>query len=355
MQRPATERTVSVAWAYQFAAQAELFTFTVPSLLEEKRMLASTKQNIQPWLLLFNQIIHRFKIHPALLFNLDETPISLMEHYHYSELKALNELKPVAMMSERMANITVVLSIPALGSALPTVLLWPSKTLPAELSPLAAFDIIVMPNSSGWQTISSFENVMRTVIIPAIIEKRNRLKMNDDYALLLLDSHSSRFSSSTWELCKANHIVAMTIPSHTSHILQPLDLSCNGVFKRIFFNRMITALNKAIEEEPDLGQEIDLEPLRSPHRQKAKPFLPASPPAAQQKHSYTNPHWDQTRAYINELAEKRRKPVFHSPQFLFVNPPISHNSLTFPTQPSSPPNKYHLHTPSPFQHLISRL
>ena len=325
---------VSIAWAYQFAAQAELFTFTVPSLLEEKRLIASNKQNIQPWLHLFQQTIQTLHIHPALLFNLDETPLSLTEHYHYSELKALNEPKPIAMMTERMANITVVLSIPALGSALPTVLLWPSKTLPPELSSLAAFDIIVMPNSTGWQSISSFESMMKTIIVPSIVKKRDSLNMKDQYALLLLDSHSSRFTSSTWELCNANHIVALTIPSHTSHILQPLDRSCNGVLKRVFFNRMITELNRAVEQEPELGKEIDLEPLRSPRRIKSTTFLPTTPPAPQQKHSYINPKWNETRAYINELSEKRRKPHFQPPQFRFLNPLQTH--LVVGPQPPNP-------------------
>ena len=282
---------------------------------------------------MFQHTIQTFNIHPALLFNLDETPISLTEHYHYSELKALNDPNPIAMMMERMANSTVVLSIPALGSALPTVLLWPSKTLPPELSSLAAFDIIVIPNSTGWQTISSFESIMKTIIIPSIIKKRDSLNMKDHYALLLLDSHSSRFTSSTWELCNSNHIVAMTIPSHTSHILQPLDRSCNGVLKRVFFNRMITELNKAVEQEPELGKEIDLEPLRSPRRIKSTMFLPTTPPPPQQKRSYINPKWNEIRAYINELSEKRSKPHFHPPQFRFLNPAQTHPQLPIGAQP----------------------
>lgn len=300
-------------------------------------MLSSTKKNIEPWLLLFKQTVDSLKIHPALLFNLDETPISLTEHYHYSELKALDEPKPTAMMSERMANITVVLTIPALGSALPTILLWPSKTLPQELTTLAAFDIVVIPNGTGWQTISSFENMMMTILLPAIIKKRETLGKSSEYALLLLDSHASRFTSTVWEFCMANKIAVLTIPSHTSHILQPLDRSCNGVLKRVFFNQMIKQLNKAIDAEPELGQEINLEPLMSPTRhRKPHSFLPTQPQPHKPKMVPINPSWIRACTYINDLAQRRQSRIFHPPQLRFVpSSPIQSNTIPLTATPVS--------------------
>ena len=300
-------------------------------------MLSSTKKNIEPWLLLFKQTIESFKIHPALLFNLDETPISLTEHYHYSELKALDEPKPTAMMTERMANITVVLTIPALGSALPTILLWPSKTLPQELATLAAFDIVVIPNGTGWQTISSFETMMMTILLPAIIKKRETLGKSSEYALLLLDSHASRFTSTVWEFCMTNKIVVLTIPSHTSHILQPLDRSCNGVLKRVFFNQMIKQLNKAIDAEPELGQQMNLEPLISPtqHR-KPHSFLPTQPQPHQTKTVPINPSWIKACTYINDLAQRRQSKIFHPQHLRFVAPPpIQTTTIPFTQSPAS--------------------
>ena len=92
-------------------------------------------------------------------------------------------------------NVTVLLTIPAIGAKLPTVILWPSKTVPQELAELRAYDILVLPNEGGWQTITSFEFIMRKIIIPAIVNKRKFLNYENENALLVLDSHSSRFNS----------------------------------------------------------------------------------------------------------------------------------------------------------------
>ena len=50
-------------------------------------------------------------------------------------------------------------------------------------------------------------------------------------ALLFLDGHSSRSSLVALEWLVLNNVIAVTIPAHTSHVLQPMDTGVNGVFK----------------------------------------------------------------------------------------------------------------------------
>ena len=196
---------------------------------------------------LYGSIIGKHHILPQLLFNLDETPITLTDQYKYSELMMVDGQHPAAITPERMANVTVLLTIPALGARLPTVILWPAKTVPKELNELRAYDILVLPNEIGWQTITSFQFIMKTIIIPAIINKRKFLNCEAETALIVLDSHSSRFTSEVWKECAAHNIIAITIPSHTSHFLQPLDCGPNGTMKKVCFYEMIHALNPSSE------------------------------------------------------------------------------------------------------------
>ena len=62
--------------------------------------------------------------------------------------------------------------------------------------------------------------------------------------MLILDGHSSRHDAAIVAVCRVYYIFIMIIPAHTSHILQPLDLVCNGQFKRL--------LNDYFEPEPGL-------------------------------------------------------------------------------------------------------
>lgn len=49
--------------------------------------------------------------------------------------------------------------------------------------------------------------------------------------LLVLDGHGSHITINVIEFAKSNGIHLLCLPSHTSHILQPLDV---GVFKSFF-------------------------------------------------------------------------------------------------------------------------
>jgi len=54
------------------------------------------------------------------------------------------------------------------------------------------------------------------------------------YRLLILDGHGSHATPEFDLFCSQNHIIALCLPSHTSHILQPLDVACFGPLKQAY-------------------------------------------------------------------------------------------------------------------------
>jgi hypothetical protein len=50
----------------------------------------------------------------------------------------------------------------------------------------------------------------------------------------MIDNHSTRCALEVYEFCKNNGIVLLTIPPHTSHMLQPLDVAFFGPFKTAY-------------------------------------------------------------------------------------------------------------------------
>jgi hypothetical protein len=51
------------------------------------------------------------------------------------------------------------------------------------------------------------------------------------YRLLILDGHKSHHSALFEDYCQQNHIMTLCMPPHSSHFLQPLDVSCFGLLK----------------------------------------------------------------------------------------------------------------------------
>lgn len=53
----------------------------------------------------------------------------------------------------------------------------------------------------------------------------------DEPVLLIVDNHSSHITLKSYEFCKENHIVMVSIPPHSSHKIQPLDVVFYGPLK----------------------------------------------------------------------------------------------------------------------------
>jgi len=54
------------------------------------------------------------------------------------------------------------------------------------------------------------------------------------HRLLILDGHSSHATPEFDQYCAKNKIITLCMPPHTSHLLQPLDVSCFSPLKRAY-------------------------------------------------------------------------------------------------------------------------
>jgi hypothetical protein len=62
--------------------------------------------------------------------------------------------------------------------------------------------------------------------------------------MLVLDGHESHESAGFQEYCKANNIITLGLPPHSSHLTQPLDVGCFSVLKSMY-GRQIETFIKA--------------------------------------------------------------------------------------------------------------
>jgi hypothetical protein len=52
-------------------------------------------------------------------------------------------------------------------------------------------------------------------------------------ALIIFDGHSSRCSGELFSSAMLNNIDLLCLPSHCTHLMQPLDCGCNAAFKNL--------------------------------------------------------------------------------------------------------------------------
>ena len=156
---------------------------------------------------------------PMQIFNVDEVGISVV----HKPGKVITEVgrKNVWSItsSEKGRNHTILCCVSASGFALPPFMIYPRKRMNEKLKSGALPGTCFHCSDNGWITqdlyIRWFEFFLAN-IPPA------------RPVLLIEDGHSSHISIEVIEMAHANDIHLLCLPSHTTHILQPLDV---GVFK----------------------------------------------------------------------------------------------------------------------------
>jgi hypothetical protein len=143
-------------------------------------------------------------------------------------------------------HISLGVTIFADGTHLDTLVILPLKTLPESLESLHE-GYTFSGQESGWITAEIFQQYCQKIIIKAYQSRIQKIHTINPNArgLLILDSHTSRSNSSLLEEFQKNNIDVLTLPSHTSHILQPLDRGIFKIFKATLSRKRI---NLVIED-----------------------------------------------------------------------------------------------------------
>ena len=139
---------------------------------------------------------------------------------------------PLIAENEKTVHITLIFCVSADGHfTTPTAILPNLQLFPPNLQDYQ--DHFVWSSSkSGWINEEIFTKWVATVFIPHLTTKRIFYRAPLQPAILFVDGHSTRSSSEAQAALSAANVFLVTLPSHTSHILQPLDCGVNRSFKQ---------------------------------------------------------------------------------------------------------------------------
>jgi hypothetical protein len=104
-----------------------------------------------------------------------------------------------------------------------------------EDSPLPQ-DWVIATTENGWTTNE------RGLEWAQHFDNHTKPRTAGEYRLLILDGHESHLSVDFELYCKKQKIITLCMPSHSSHILQPLDIGCFGPLKQAYGRQIETIL-----------------------------------------------------------------------------------------------------------------
>ena len=169
-----------------------------------------------------------------MIYNLDETSINFSQKSNEQIIVTRSHKARLVSHPDRICSSTLVLCIPAEGSALDSTLIWPQAKIPDEFGAFPVKHIRVYCQKSAYQTRNSFSSMLKDYYLPHMIQRRTALRLESTPILLIMDGHTSRLSTEVIKYCQTANIILLIIPSHTSHLTQPLDCSPNGSLKNAF-------------------------------------------------------------------------------------------------------------------------
>jgi hypothetical protein len=193
-----------------------------------QRALCEDPAIIEPWFTLVQNIKAKYGIVDNNIYNFNKS--SFLMGKILSQLVVTGTEKPgkVKKLQPRDREwTTLVQGVSAIGRVIPPFLIFAGKVL---ISNWFTEDLlrnwVIHVSPTGWTNndlalawLEHFDTHARPV---------------GAYRLLIIDGHESHCSIDFQDRCKEKKIIALCMPLHSSHLLQPLDVACFSPLKRAY-------------------------------------------------------------------------------------------------------------------------
>lgn len=218
-----------------FARRCNLFIKS-PEVIEQLRRQYCNRPVIHQFFSKFSVLMHN--VSPYFVYNVDETGLSTKRAYKVFTTNPLFRATPAPCKEQ---HITAVCCFSATGDKIPLMMI------------LAGIRNIPFINDqdpdyyacspSGWMSQHLF-NVWSIIFISHIQRKRALMSAQDRLIpfILFLDGHASRMSPFALRLFNKYNIIVVVFPAHTSHVLQPFDVSIAAPLKSSYIRNLLNNL-----------------------------------------------------------------------------------------------------------------
>ena len=126
-------------------------------------------------------------------------------------------------------HITLLCGASAAGMALPPMIIYP-KASGGAYTFKGPDDALYAKSESGWVDSELFFAWMKKLFLVHAVSQRP--------VMLLVDGHASHVTMDLIELARDNNVILFCLPPHTTHLLQPLDVSVFKSLKDHFYRSL---------------------------------------------------------------------------------------------------------------------
>lgn len=241
LQTPFKDGVPGEDWFLGFCKRHKL-SLKKPQSVEVSRKKSCNPFTIHEYFTLLENTITKLGLQnkPENIWNLDET--SFCTDPSKTKVVGGKNLSCTRTVSTSgRENITVLMAASALGDKVPPLIIFKGKNMwdqwhaPENTGyPGTTY----AATSNGWMEATVFENYFEKAFLKKI--------GTDRPVLLIYDGHSTHVTINLIELASRNNVTILKLPPHTSHVLQPLDISVFKPLKTSWDERLVKWQRKHI-------------------------------------------------------------------------------------------------------------
>lgn len=208
------------AWLYSFLSRHPEIKLRSPEPTSLARAMGFNKPSVAKYFTLLSETIEKHNIPPDRIYNVDETGIMTVPKKR-SKCLSLRGKRQVGCISssERGVLVTVEICMSASGLFMPPMFVFPRARAKPDLLDDTPPGSTASYHPSGWMQKEIFLNWFEKFIAFSNPSKENPV-------LLLLDGHATHTKNlELIQRAKDKGVVLLCFPPHTTHRLQPLDVS----------------------------------------------------------------------------------------------------------------------------------
>jgi hypothetical protein len=232
---------VGVNWASRFVKRRKELTTRFTRRYDYKRALCEDPKLIRPWFELVRNTVAKYGILEEDFHNFDETGFMMGIISTTMVVTSSDRYgKPTLAQPGDREWVSVIQSINSRGEATPPFIIVAGQYHLSNWYEDSALpqDWVISTTHNGWTTNEKGVEWIQH------FEKHTKPRTQGAYRLLIMDGHESHHSTEFELFCKEHQIITLCMPSHSSHILQPLDVGCFGPLKKAY-GREIEGLMRA--------------------------------------------------------------------------------------------------------------
>jgi len=238
---PSYTKPIGKSWLDRFRNRHPEIKGVWARQLEGVRHKAMGIEAIKTWFEAVEELYLQHQYPPERIFNMDESGFAVGESQSSRVLVNVREQSSWKVVSGRQEWITAIECIGASGVAIPPLIIFKAKHtntgwIPSTTPPRWRFST----SNSGWTSDSHAYEWLTTVFEPETRPDDPSL-----HRLLIMDGHGSHITANVIAHCMEHAIDLLILPPHTSHVLQPLDVS------------VFAPLKRALASETDAASRLD--------------------------------------------------------------------------------------------------